>query len=78
MEKIKTVQIHNQTLNVHYCNRSNLLMLDAATGGNRAGTLILLTAWANKYSLNNMILIRIICLKPLVNFFGDIMITCTI
>jgi len=36
MEKIKTVQIHNQTLNVHYCNRSNLLMLDAATGGNRA------------------------------------------
>ena len=77
MEKIKTVQIHNQTLNVHYCNRSNLLMLDAATGGNRAGTLILLTG-ANKYGLNNMILIRIICLKPLQSFFGDIMITYTI
>ena len=37
MEKIKTVQIHSQTLNVHYCNRQNLLMLDAASGGNRAG-----------------------------------------
>ena len=67
MEKIKTVQIHNQTLNVHYCNRSNLLMLDAATGGNRAGTLILLTR-ANKYGLNDLILIRMI--GPL-NFLMD-------
>lgn len=39
MEKVKSVQIHSQTPNVHYCNRQNLLMLDAATGGNRYGQL---------------------------------------
>lgn len=41
LDKIKTVQIHSQTLDVHHCNRSNLMMLDAASGGNRAGVLYL-------------------------------------